>query len=70
MAAPARLSAVLQHLERGRPAPRPAAAAVAAEPVVTAVETLRCARFPSMLWVRVETSAGQVGWGSAASHIA
>lgn len=59
-----RLRALGAHLggaAAGGGGPHTAVTAVdAAASVVTAIETVRCGRLPSLLWVRIETSTGQV----------
>ena len=35
------------------------------QPTVTAVSTVRCRRFPSLCWVLIHTSTGEVGLGEA-----
>ena len=57
-----RLAALGHHLVPERPQP---AAASPSESVVTAIETIRSARFPSLVWLRCFTSGGAVGLGEA-----
>ena len=43
----------------------PAAGLHDGQPTVTGVSTVRCARFPSLIWVLIHSSSGEVGLGEA-----